>query len=178
MSQQPMVVLSTSDSDDDDSTTSKAAFRHLSEKVLEMAAPRRPRGRPRKENGGGRSPEEDPTWRAKRQKIQRAASEIETEATVEEALRGLRADACSSATLEELRTMVCAATKAVVKVATASQNLKGTFVKALKDAAKLCRAAAEEMAVRIGADEESSMREELREAHSRLRPCGRKWRQE
>ncbi|KAK6630087.1 hypothetical protein RUM43_015087 [Polyplax serrata] len=121
-----MVVLSTSESDDDDGTTSRAAFRYLSEKVLEMPAPRRLRGRPRKEVGGGRSPEEDLTWRAKRQKLQRAASEVETEATLDEALRGLRADAFSSATLAELQTIVYAATKVVVRVATTSQNLKAT----------------------------------------------------
>ncbi|KAK6616801.1 hypothetical protein RUM43_015044 [Polyplax serrata] len=124
MSRQPMVVLSTSESDDDDGTTSRAAFRYLSEKVLEMPSPRRLRGRPRKEVGGGRSPEEDLTWRAKRQKLQRAASEVQTEATLDEALRGLTADAFPSATLAELQTMLYAATKVVVRVVTTSQSLK------------------------------------------------------
>ncbi|KAK6616796.1 hypothetical protein RUM43_015063 [Polyplax serrata] len=126
MSQQPMVVLSTSESDDDDGTESRTAFQYLWEKFLKMPTHRRLRGRPRKEVGGGRFPEEDLTWRAKRQKLQRAASEVATEATLDEALRGLRADAFSSATLAELQTMVYAATKVVVRVATTSQNLKAT----------------------------------------------------
>ncbi|KAK6638459.1 hypothetical protein RUM44_008888, partial [Polyplax serrata] len=46
---------------------------------------------------------------------------------------------------------------------------EGTFVKALKDAANVCRAAEEKMTARVGTEDESSVRKQLREAHSAIR---------
>ncbi|KAK6616817.1 hypothetical protein RUM44_005652 [Polyplax serrata] len=81
--------------------------------------------------------EEELARRAKRQKCVRDSEEIAAEQDVQELLAKVKPDACESATVEELKTMIESSALIVRTVACSSKNLKGTFVKSLKDAASV-----------------------------------------
>ncbi|KAK6630014.1 hypothetical protein RUM43_015130, partial [Polyplax serrata] len=91
------------------------------------------------------------------------------ESPLTSAIVGSTTSACASASLEELMSMSDAAAGVVMKVATSSGNLKGTFVKMLKDAAKAFVAIGREIGRRSSDDASvTALRGQLKDAESAI----------
>ncbi|KAK6616820.1 hypothetical protein RUM44_002382 [Polyplax serrata] len=112
-----------------------------------MSRPSRPRGRPRLEENALSEDELD--RRAKRQKRVRDSEEVAAEKDLQGLLAKVKPGSCETATVEELKTMIESSALIVKKVAGSSKNLKGTFVKSLKDAASVSAVAARALARRM-----------------------------
>ncbi|KAK6619769.1 hypothetical protein RUM43_012534 [Polyplax serrata] len=150
--------LELNDIDDD-------SIRFISRAAHENEGPARPQGRPRK-GDSQLSPEELRT-RAKRQKIAKALGEEDTESPLTSAVVGSTTSACASASLEQFMSTSDAAAGVVMKVATSSGNLKGTFVK--KDSAKAFVAIGREIGRRTSDDASvAALRGQLKDAESAI----------
>ncbi|KAK6642322.1 hypothetical protein RUM44_014045, partial [Polyplax serrata] len=93
--------------------------------------------------------EEELARRAKRQKRVRDSEEVAAEKDLQGLVAKVKPDACETATVEELRTMIESSALIIKKVARSSKNLKGTFVKSLKYAASVSAVAAKALARRM-----------------------------
>ncbi|KAK6623312.1 hypothetical protein RUM43_009164 [Polyplax serrata] len=130
---------------------------------------RKTRGQPILRGGRGRGIARDSPRRTKKEDQDAEDRKKDAESPLTSAVVGSTTSACASASLEQLLSMSDAAASVVMKVATSSGNLKGTFVKLLKDAAKAFVAIGREIGRRSSDDPSvTALRGQLKDAESAI----------